>query len=344
MLRYCGPFAFLASIPVFFYALGGCSPFATVALLLVALIAAEWLAPRGDTVREAIPPERFRLLPLLYIPLQIAVTAWALVVAADPHLPPVVFASLVLSVGVTSGVFGVLAAHEMAHSANRRHRALGAAMLTAMTYRQFRIAHIYGHHRWAGTEHDAATARGGEGFYTFLFRTVAGQFVEAWRFEERRRAVRGRPLLANRVLLDAIVTALVFATIGLALGWRGTLFFAGESVVGIVVLELFNYIAHYGLVREAGGNGRHEPLGDRHSWNSSNVLANALIFNMGRHSDHHRAPAAPYQDLTRVAVAPELPAGYAGSIILALVPPLWRRVMDPEIRRLKAEGAGRAAA
>ena len=26
--------------------------------------------------------------------------------------------------------------------------------------------------------------------------------------------------------------------------------------------------------------------------------------------------------------APELPLGYAGSILLALVPPLWRRVMD----------------
>jgi alkane 1-monooxygenase len=77
--------------------------------------------------------------------------------------------------------------------------------------------------------------------------------------------------------------------------------------------------------------GRLEPFGDRHSWNSSNVFANTIIFNMGRHSDHHRRPTAQYQDLHYMRAAPELPAGYAGSILLAMVPPLWRRVMDPAV-------------
>ena len=99
----------------------------------------------------------------------------------------------------------------------------------------------------------------------------------------------------------------------------------------MTVLELFNYIAHYGLLRGRDAKGRLLRLDDRHSWNSSNVLANALIFNMGRHSSHHQKPAAPYQDL-RVRAAPELPLGYAGSILLALAPPLWRRVMDPKVQ------------
>ena len=97
------------------------------------------------------------------------------------------------------------------------------------------------------------------------------------------------------------------------------------------MLELFNYIAHYGLMRGRDARGRLLQLDDRHSWNSSNLLANTLIFNMGRHSSHHRKPAAPYQDL-RMQDAPELPLGYAGSILLALVPPLWRRVMDEKAR------------
>jgi alkane 1-monooxygenase len=285
-----------------------------------------------------------RILPILYIPAQIAGTLWALFVVSNPRLPALAFASLTLSVGVTTGVFGVLAAHELVHSMRRGDRFLGGVMLTAMCYRQFRIAHVYGHHRWAGTEHDAATARAGEGFYGFLLRTVLGQLVEAWRFEERRRAARTRTVLANRVVHDGFIMAAVFSAIGAAFGWRGLVFFLGQSVTAIVVLELFNYIAHYGLVREVRGDGRREPLSDSHSWNSSNVLANALIFNMGRHSDHHRAPAAPFQHLARVPSAPELPAGYAGSIILALVPPLWRCVMDPEIQRVKAQGTGRAAA
>ena len=52
---------------------------------------------------------------------------------------------------------------------------------------------------------------------------------------------------------------------------------------------------------------------------------------MGRHSDHHRRPAAPFEQLRRLDAAPELPAGYAGSILLAFVPPLWRRVMDKRV-------------
>jgi alkane 1-monooxygenase len=98
----------------------------------------------------------------------------------------------------------------------------------------------------------------------------------------------------------------------------------------VMVLELFNYIAHYGLVRSRDADGRLESLEDRHSWNSSNVLANSLIFNMGRHSHHHRQPAASYQNL-KVRPAPELPFGYAASILLALAPPLWRRTMDGRV-------------
>jgi alkane 1-monooxygenase len=105
------------------------------------------------------------------------------------------------------------------------------------------------------------------------------------------------------------------------------------------VLELFNYIAHYGLVRQTDTAGRPEALTDAHSWNSSNVLANSLIFNMGRHSFHHKRPAAPFQGLQRIQTAPELPAGYAGSILLALAPPLWRRVMDDKVRRIGMERA-----
>jgi len=35
-----------------------------------------------------------------------------------------------------------------------------------------------------------------------------------------------------------------------------------------------------------------------------------------------------YQALRHVDEAPQLPTGYAGMILLATCPPLWRRVMD----------------
>ena len=259
----------------------------------------------------------FRLLVLLYIPLQLAAIVWG--IAFTAHADVLTVAALAISLGVTTGVFGVLAAHEAVHSGDRFEALLGTVLLTGMSYRHFRIAHIHGHHRWAGTQQDSATARLGEGFYHFLFRTVAGQFLEAWNFERRRHG--------KRLLLDIALMAIVFAAIGFFAGPRALLFFVGQSAVAVMVLELFNYIAHYGLVRGRDADGRLESLEDRHSWNSSNVLANSLIFNMGRHAHHHRQPAASYQNL-RVRPAPELPFGYAASILLALAPPLWRRAMD----------------
>jgi alkane 1-monooxygenase len=180
---------------------------------------------------------------------------------------------------------------------------------------------------------DSATARLGESFYAFLPRTLAGQFHEAFCFERKRCG--GRGLLANRVIQDVAVTMILFSATAFFAGAAGLIFFVAQGVVAILVLEMFNYIAHYGLVRRRIGNGRWERLDDRHSWNSSNVAANLLIFNMGRHSDHHRKPAASYENLQFVRAAPELPAGYAASILLALVPPLWRRVMDPRVLSLR---------
>ncbi len=232
----------------------------------------------------------------------------------------------------------MLTAHEMAHSKSRGERMLATWMLSGMAYRHFRIAHVHFHHRWAATELDSATARLGEGFYAFLARTVPGQFLEAWRFERKRCA--GRPLFDNRSVVDVAATVLILGAIFAIWGLAGAAFFAAQSAVAIVVLELFNYIAHYGLRRRSDTAGRIEPLGDRHSWNSSNVLVNLLIFNMGRHSYHHRRPAAAYESLQFIGGAPELPAGYAGSILLALVPPLWRRVMDAEAAKLGAGAYG----
>ena len=319
MLRFSGPFLFLGLVPVLYYAIGPGAPLLSIMLLLLALIGAELVARRSEGDERPQNPHRFRVLVLLYIPAQIAVTAWA--VWLSQRTSNAGFLALALSVGVTGGVFGMLAAHEAVHSGDPAEAWLGNAMLTAMSYRHFRIAHVHGHHRWAGTEQDSATARLGESFYHFLPRTVAGQFREAWRFERQRHGLRAAA--------DIIVMAALFAVIAFAVGPRALLFFVLQSMVAVIVLELFNYIAHYGLARGCDAKGRPRRLEDHHSWNSSNRLANALIFNMGRHSNHHRKPAAPYQDL-RMHDAPELPVGYAGSILLALVPPLWRRLMDPK--------------
>ncbi|MEL6545324.1 MAG: alkane 1-monooxygenase, partial [Myxococcota bacterium] len=64
-------------------------------------------------------------------------------------------------------------------------------------------------------------------------------------------------------------------------------------------------------------------------WNTDYLLSNVLMLNLQRHSDHHAHGARPYQVLQSYEGLPTLPTGYPGCIMLALIPPVWFRVMNP---------------
>lgn len=326
-LQFAGPFGFLLSIPVL-YGISPAAPLLTPLAILLGLLTTEQL--RGGTEGRD-KPSALRLLPLLYIPLQLGVIVWAMSAMDSSPLP---FVALAISVGACTGVFGMLAAHEMVHSRLHWERRLGLLMLFGMSYPHFRLAHVHGHHRYAATVADASTARFGESFWSFLLRTVPTQIRVAWNFERRRTRLKALVALQNRVTQGAFVLMSLYAAL-LLLQPRAAAFFAGQSAVGILVLELFNYVAHYGLLRSTRREGL-EPFADHHSWNSQGV-GNLLIFNMGRHSDHHRNPTISYEQLQPVTPAPQLPFGYSGAILMALVPPLWRAVMDHRIKPVAAK-------
>jgi alkane 1-monooxygenase len=187
---------------------------------------------------------------------------------------------------------------------------------------------------------DPATARLGESLYAFLPRTVAGQFREAWNFETLRLRRTGRPTVSrgNRMLGYLAIEAL-FLIVVAALSWRAMIFVVAVAGLAITMLEGFNYVAHYGLMRRIEADGRAERLRPHHSWNSRRSLNNAALFNMGHHSDHHRAMTRSYEALEPVDEAAELPSGYAAALLTALVPPLWRRVMDPRAQAAMAEAS-----
>ncbi|HEY1836536.1 MAG TPA: alkane 1-monooxygenase [Rhizomicrobium sp.] len=333
MIRYVAAFLFSAAIPLL-YRWHPAAPFLILPAILIVLLGAEMIATAGPVPHAAGAPLAYRRLPILYIPVQLALIVWAVFTAA--HAGATGIAALIVSVGLTTGIFGMLTAHEMIHSHDRFEQLWGGAMLSGMSYRHFRIAHVYGHHRYAATARDAATARLDEGYYRFLARTLPAQLADAWQFEQARCRKRGQAWLYNRINRDLVLAVLIFAIVCGFAGARGAIFFAAESFVAIAVLEMFNYVAHYGLLREHNAAGGLETFAPHHSWNSGNVMANPVIFNMGRHSDHHTRPSSPYETLRYIADSPELPAGYAGSILLALVPPLWRRVMAPRVRDVRA--------
>jgi alkane 1-monooxygenase len=325
--KYWAAFGFLALVPAGYW-LGGAWTFLLVAALPLALVVAdEWLGDETVPTPEAAP---YRLLPWLYIPAQIAATVWAGWIVAQPATPLLDTVGLTLSIGVAAGVFGFIAAHEMVHSRHPGERGLGTVMLAFMLDMPFAIAHVQGHHRRAATWDDPATARRGENVYAFIARSVAGQTREAWTFETRRLVRGGRAPLGpgNRVILYAAVEIGLVIAVG-ALSWRALAFFLAQAALAICLLEGFNYIAHYGLIRRIGPNGRLEPLRPRHSWNTRKRANNATLFNMGRHADHHRFSARPYHELEVLEGGAELPCGYAGVLLLAFIPPLFMRVMDP---------------
>jgi alkane 1-monooxygenase len=137
--------------------------------------------------------------------------------------------------------------------------------------------------------------------------------------------------LRNDILGAWAMTAGLFAVLAIAFGPVVLPYLLLQAVLGFTLLEVVNYLEHYGLRREKKDDGRHERCLPEHSWNSNNVASNVLLYHLQRHSDHHANPTRRYQSLRHFKEAPQLPTGYAGMIVLAWFPPLWSRVMDPRL-------------
>jgi alkane 1-monooxygenase len=172
---------------------------------------------------------------------------------------------------------------------------------------------------------------------------VAGPGVEVtakWPQGLHRRNLGGsRPALTDgfrhRVLRGMVLQGVVYALIGWGFGTMGVAFFFGQSVVAVTILETINYVQHYGLRRAAVGPDRHDPVSPMHSWNTDCPLSNAFVLNLGLHSDHHCHAGKPFPALTLPLISPRLPTGLFGLCLLAFIPPLWRRLMDPLVQALR---------
>jgi alkane 1-monooxygenase len=186
------------------------------------------------------------------------------------------------------------------------------------------------------TPDDPASSRLGESFYAFWPRTVIGSLRNAWRLEARRigRHDKHPFRIGNDVLNSWLMTAVLWAVMIIVLGPGIAPYLLVQALIAITLLEAVNYLEHYGMLRQIVGKPgfeRYERVDPTHSWNSNHIATNVLLYHLQRHSDHHAHPTRRYQALRDHAQAPALPTGYAGMILLALVPPLWRRVMDPRV-------------
>lgn len=239
---------------------------------------------------------------------------------------------LMLTVGGIAGV-AINTAHELGHQRAQSERWLSKVALAQTGYGHFYVEHNRGHHSRVATPDDPASSRLGESLYAFQFRSFFGSLRSAWRIERRRLTCHHKRVwsLHNDILNSWLMTVVLFAILLAVFGLDIVPWLIGQAVVGICLLESINYLEHYGLRRQRRADGNYEQVRASHSWNSNSVISNVFLFHLQRHSDHHANPQRRYQALCHADEAPQLPSGYATMVLLALFPPLWRRVMDPRV-------------
>ncbi|KKO48662.1 fatty acid desaturase [Arsukibacterium sp. MJ3] len=241
------------------------------------------------------------------------------------------FLPVLLGAGLLISIVGTIPAHELTHrTADRSAMLIGRWLLAFSADCSFAIEHVYGHHRYVGTAQDPATAPRGRTVYQHIVRSTVGGNVSAWAIEKQRLVRQQQALFGyhNRFLRGVGMTlTLCIVAFSLA-GWPGLLVFCVSATLAKALLEVVNYIEHYGIVRQL-----HQPVRPYHSWNSTKRVSSWASFNLTRHSHHHARSQLPFYQLKAYPDAPDLPTGYLGSVLLTLVPPLWFRLMAPKLQQ-----------
>ncbi|MEJ6397834.1 alkane 1-monooxygenase [Yoonia sp. 208BN28-4] len=223
-------------------------------------------------------------------------------------------------------------AHELIHRGSRALHRLGMWIYISMLFGHHTSAHVLVHHRLVATRDDPSTSRIGESLYRYVIRAWRGSFVSGYKAEASRLAKINRPAWRNPYWLYIAGAAGFVLWAYVLAGGKGV--FVYICLVGFAQFQLLmsDYVQHYGLSRAVREDGRPEPVGDRHSWNSPHWFSSALMLNAPRHAAHHAHPSRPYASLDLPEDSPMLPRSLPVMACIALHPRLWRKVMDDRAR------------
>ena len=248
--------------------------------------------------------------------------------------------SAVLLTGLMIGTIGTIVAHELVHRAwDPVSMQLGRWLLAFSFDTAFAIEHVHGHHRRVCTPADPATAPRGRSAWThILVSTWQGQ-RSAWHIECARLRRHGHRVLSlhNAMITGALMSATLLAAAWAMGGAAAVLFFVCAGLWGKALLEIVNYMEHYGLVRDPAG-----PVQPRHSWNTNRALSCWALFNLPRHAHHHARGSVPFHALQPMPEAPAMLGGYMFTLLVAMLPPLWHRWMTPRLLQWDAQHANAA--
>lgn len=328
----------------FFYAVFGFIP------LMELLFAEDWTNPTKQDCKEHDKGDiKFKLPLYLWTILELSSTFFMIKEISDPNgkmsLGNKIGAFILMA--IYNGGIGITTSHELIHKKTWLDTFLGYALLMNVNYMHWGEEHLTGHHENVATPEDPATSKFGQSVYEFLPQTYIGSFISSNKLEQDRLASKdakdGVPerkgiwkyLRYDNRIIYHIVIPMVWAKLIAKVtgnGWKAVGVFYLQAFFSASMLEVINYVEHYGLLREKLPNGKYEPVDPTHSWNSPHRISNALLFKLQRHSDHHTYAMRPYQLLRNFKESPQLPTGYPGMFVLALVPPAYFWVMDPLVK------------
>lgn len=277
----------------------------------------------------------YLVVPLQYICLYLFLSTWE-----NNSYTVYETAGRIAVMGLLCGVFGINVGHELGHRANRLEQTLAKSLLLTSLYMHFFTEHNKGHHKRVATPDDPSSARYGEMLYLFYFRTIIFSYLSAWHIAngEARKKHKKALSIHNEMILFHIIQGGFIVLILVLFGWLVTIYYLIAAAIGIMLLETVNYIEHYGLQRKRMADGKYERAMPVHSWNSDHIIGRIFLFELSRHSDHHYLASRKYQILRHHNNSPQMPTGYPGMMILALIPPAWFYVMNRRIKLLTKEG------
>jgi alkane 1-monooxygenase len=283
----------------------------------------------------------YRFVTYVWTFVQVGFVLWGAYAVTMGKLHSVIeWAAFILSFSLVTGGIGITVAHELGHKKSALERFYGKTLLMTVCYMHFYIEHNRGHHVLVATPADPATARKNESFYHFWIRSVFGGYAHAWKLEKESLVRKNKSSLSfhNEMIRFAILPLLFCALLTLTFSylqgrftWEVPFFFFTQSFLAFTLLELVNYIEHYGIVRKEISPGKYERVNPLHSWNASHLLSNFFLFQLQRHSDHHDSAIKRYQVLNHYEESPQLPFGYPTMIIIAMVPALWFKLMNKKL-------------
>lgn len=288
--------------------------------------------PPDEAIKDLENDKYYGLITKAFIPSQYAMTILGTWLATRKSTPWADRIGITLSVGALNGI-AINTGHELGHK-HERHNRIGAMLALAPTfYTHFAVEHNFGHHKRVSTPEDPASSRLGESFWKFLPRTVVGGIKSAIEIETQRLQRRGKGFwsLENELLQGWAITAGFVGLNVLISGPRAIPFLVAQGAYGASLLEVVNYIEHYGLLRQKDANGKYERTSPEHSWNSNYVVTNLVLYQLQRHSDHHAHPTRSFQALRHFPEAPQLPGGYASMLLPAYFPSWWFAMMDQRV-------------